>query len=45
MKMNVFWDVVQCRLVEIEAVSAYETSVNFYEPTPRNVPEDSHFQS
>jgi hypothetical protein len=27
----------------MEAVSISETSVNFYETTPRNIPEDSHF--
>jgi hypothetical protein len=26
----------------MEAVSTYETSVNFYENTRRNIPEDSH---
>jgi hypothetical protein len=28
----------------MEAVSAYETSVNFYQTTSRNIPEDSHLR-
>jgi hypothetical protein len=28
----------------MEAVSTYETSVNFYQTTRRNGPEDSRFQ-
>jgi hypothetical protein len=49
--MSVFWDVAPCSLVEIdlrfiamnmEAVSNSETSVNFYETTRLNIPEDSH---
>jgi hypothetical protein len=27
----------------MEAVNSFETSVNFYETTRRNIPEDSHF--
>jgi hypothetical protein len=29
--------------LEMEAVSTSETSVNFYQTTRRNIPEDSHF--
>jgi hypothetical protein len=29
----------------IEAASTYETSVNFYQTTRRNIPEDSHIHS
>jgi hypothetical protein len=51
--MAVFWDVSPCSLVEVyrrfialmmEAASSYETSVNFYQTTGRNNPEDSHLQ-
>jgi hypothetical protein len=52
MKMTVFWDFAPCSLVEIdrrfrgalmmEAASTSETSVNFYETTRRNIPEDRH---
>jgi hypothetical protein len=46
MKMHVFWDAAPCSLVEIalmmEAVSNSETSVNFYEITRRNIPDDSY---
>jgi hypothetical protein len=53
MKMTVFWDIVLCSLIEInlcyemlalmmQAVSTSETSVNFYQTTWRNIPEDSH---
>jgi hypothetical protein len=52
MKMAVFWDVAPCSLVEVyrrlraitltmEAASTSETSVNFYQTTLRNIPEDS----
>jgi hypothetical protein len=47
MKMTVFWDVAPCSLVEISgpddgAASTSKTSVNFYQTTQRNNPEDSH---
>jgi hypothetical protein len=29
----------------MEAVSTYETSVNFYQTTRRNIPEDSHLHT
>jgi hypothetical protein len=29
----------------MEAVSTYETSVNFYQTTRRNIPEESHFHT
>jgi hypothetical protein len=29
----------------MEAVSTYETSVNFYQTTPPNIPEDRHLQN
>jgi hypothetical protein len=29
----------------VEAVSSSETSVNIYQPTRRNIPEDSHNQA
>jgi hypothetical protein len=55
-KMTVFWDVAPCSLVELyrhfrgadlmmEAASASETSVNFYQTTRRNIPEDSHLHT
>jgi hypothetical protein len=44
--MIVFWDVVQCSLVEVraialmmEAASTSQTSVNFYQTTRRNIRE------
>jgi hypothetical protein len=52
--MTVFWVVAPCSLVEIyrrfrgacvlmiEATSISETSINFYQTTRRNNPEDSH---
>jgi hypothetical protein len=51
MKMAVFWVVEPCSLVEVlptlialmmEAASTSETSVNVYQTTRRNNPEDSH---
>jgi hypothetical protein len=51
MKITVFWDVAPCSLVEViiraialmmDAASTSETSVNFYQTTQRNIPEDSH---
>jgi hypothetical protein len=35
-------DVLGCCVVMMEAVNTSETSVNFYETTRRNIPEDSH---
>jgi hypothetical protein len=43
--MTVSWDVTPCILVialMMEAASTFETSVNFYQTTRRNNPEDSH---
>jgi hypothetical protein len=45
MKITFFWDAAQCRAIialVMEAVSTFETSVNFCETTRRNNPEDSH---
>jgi hypothetical protein len=46
MKLTVFWDVALCSLAMIalmmEAASTSETSVNFYQTTRRNIPEDNH---
>jgi hypothetical protein len=41
-KMTVFWDVAPCNLVALimEAVGTSETSVNFYQTTWHNIPED-----
>jgi hypothetical protein len=54
MKMTVFWNVALCSLVEVyrllrgalkmETASTYETSINFYQTTLRNIPEDGHLQ-
>jgi hypothetical protein len=52
--MAAFWDVAPRTLVEVdrrfrattlimEAVSASETSVSLYQPTPLYIPKDSHF--
>jgi hypothetical protein len=51
--MSVFWDAVPCSLVKLtdlialkmKAARTSETSVNFYQTTRRNIPEDSHLQS
>jgi hypothetical protein len=47
--MAVFWVVAQCSLVVIalmmEAASISETSVNFYQTTWRNNPEDCHIHT
>jgi hypothetical protein len=40
MKVTAFWDIA----VMMEAVSTSETSVNFYQTTRRNIPEDSHLR-
>jgi hypothetical protein len=49
MKMTVFWDIQPSSLAFIDllmkAASISETSVNFYQTTRRNNPEDSHLQS
>jgi hypothetical protein len=51
MKMAVFWDVAPGCLVEVrdrlmmETVGTSETSVNFYQTTRRNIPEDSHLHT
>jgi hypothetical protein len=53
MKMAVFWVVAPCSLdvsevliaLMMEAASICETSVNFYQTTWRNNPEDSHFHT
>jgi hypothetical protein len=51
MKMTVFWDVVPYSLVETDRRfrgtcclhhHGYESSVNFYHTTWRNIPEDSY---
>jgi hypothetical protein len=44
MKMAVFWDAAHNLFTALmmEAVSTSETSVNFYQTTWRNIPEDSH---
>jgi hypothetical protein len=54
LKMNVFWDVAPCSLVEIDwrfrdayrlhrqGVNTSETSVGLCETTRRNIPEDGH---
>jgi hypothetical protein len=49
MNMAVFWLDVPCSLVELialmmKAASTSETSVNFYQTTRRNIPEDSRLQ-
>jgi hypothetical protein len=56
MKMTVFWDIAPCSLLEtdrnfsaialmVETINTSETSVNFYETTRRNIPEDSHLHN
>jgi hypothetical protein len=48
MKITVFWNVAPCSLVKVyrlialimEAASTSETSVNFYQTTRCNIPED-----
>jgi hypothetical protein len=51
MKVAIFWDVAPCSLVEIyrrfsDAYCPHHqgASVNFYQTTRRNIPEDSHTQ-
>jgi hypothetical protein len=47
--MTVFWDVALCNLAVIalmmEAANTSETSVNFYQTTRHNIPEDSHLHT
>jgi hypothetical protein len=46
--MSIFWDAAPCILVEIDrltALSTTETSVNFYQTTRRNIPDDSHLHT
>jgi hypothetical protein len=43
--MAVFWDVAPCRLAEVASVNTSETSVNFYQTTLHNIPEDSHLHT
>jgi hypothetical protein len=53
--MTVFWNVAPCTLEEVyrrllidmmmEAASTSETSVNFYQTTRRNIPEDNHLNT
>jgi hypothetical protein len=42
-KMAVFWDAAPCSLVDNEERTISETSVNIYETTRRNIPEDNYF--
>jgi hypothetical protein len=44
MKMAVFWVVAPCISLMMEAASTSETSVNFYQTTWRNNPEDSQLR-
>jgi hypothetical protein len=47
-KVAVFWDVAPCKLaiaLMLEAVSLSETSVNIYQTTWRNIPEDNHIHN
>jgi hypothetical protein len=54
MKMAVFWVVAPCSLVDVyrrfrsammmEAASAFEMSVNFYQTARRYNPDDSHIR-
>jgi hypothetical protein len=39
--VTVFWVIA---IALMEAASASETSVSFYQTTRRNIPEDSHFK-
>jgi hypothetical protein len=55
MKMHVFWNVAPCSLVETDRrfrcvyclhhQRTSDTTVNFYQATWRNIPEDSHLHS
>jgi hypothetical protein len=43
MKITVFWVVGPCSAIALmKAASTSETSINFYQTTRRNNPEDSH---
>jgi hypothetical protein len=42
MKMAVFWVAAMIIALMMEAINTSETSVNFYQTTRRNNPEDSH---
>jgi hypothetical protein len=49
-EMTVFWVVAPCSLDQggalmMEVASTYETSVNFYQTTRRNNPEESHLHT
>jgi hypothetical protein len=44
LKMAVFWTVAPIALM-LEAASTSETSVNFYQTTRRNNPEESHLHT
>jgi hypothetical protein len=45
--MAVFWVIAPCRAIGLmkEAANTSETSVNFYQTTWRNKPEDSHLHT
>jgi hypothetical protein len=46
MKMAVFWVIAQWAIALMtEAASTSETSINFYQTTRRNNPEDSHLHT
>jgi hypothetical protein len=45
LKMTAFWDDSHIIAVMKKAASTSETSVNFYQTTRRNNPEDSHLHS
>jgi hypothetical protein len=46
LKMAIFWDVaMMIALMMMEAASTSETSVNFYQTTRRNNPQDSHLHT
>jgi hypothetical protein len=45
MKITIFWDVAPCSLaLMMEAISTYETSVNVYRSTWRNIPDDNQLK-
>jgi hypothetical protein len=41
---TVFWDVAPLVALMMDAVSTSETSINFYQTTRRNIPEDRYLQ-
>jgi hypothetical protein len=47
LKMTFIWDVEPCSAIALlaEAAITSETSVNFYQTTRRNIPEDSHLHT